>query len=125
MSTLRIENPDHVPDLPTFLRLIVRPLKLLLSEPIVIIVSVISGIAFALIYLFMEVLPIIYGSFGFTTQQSSLLFIAIRLGFLCTTFTRLYDYHFLKKLTIETHPMSAEDKFLSFAIAASAFAVGL
>lgn len=125
VSTLRIENPDYVPDLPTFFRLIVRPLRLLLTEPIVIIVSIISGVAFALIYLFIEVLPIIYSTFGFTPQQSSLLFIAIGLGFLCTTFTRLYDYRVSKRRTIETHPMSPEDKLTGFAIAAPAFAIGL
>lgn len=123
--SLQIENPDHVPDLQTFVRLIVRPLRLLLTEPLVLMVSTISGVAFALIYLFIEILPIVYSSFGFTQRQGSLIFIAIGLGFLCTTFTRIYDYKISARRGRDAPPLSPEDKLTGFVIAAPAFAIGL
>lgn len=123
--SLRIENPDHVPDLHTFLRLIMRPLRLLITEPIVLMVSAISGVAFALIYLFVEVLPIVYGAFGFTEREASLVFISIGLGFLCTTFTRIYDHQVWKNRGRDARPLSPEAKLVGFAIAAPAFAIGL
>lgn len=124
-DSLQIENPDRVQDLHTFIRVILRPLRLLFTEPIVLMVSVISGVAFALVYLFIEVLPIVYGSFGFTEQEASLIFISIGLGFLCTTITRIYDYRVLKKRGREARPLSPEDKLTGFAVAAPAFAIGL
>ena len=96
--SLRIENPDHVPDFPTFVRLILRPLRLLFTEPIVAMVSMISGTAFALVYLFIEVLPIVYHDKGLTEQQSSLILIAIALGFFFTPLTRIYDHRLSRKV---------------------------
>lgn len=122
---LRIENPDNVPDLPTFVRLIVRPLRLLFTEPIVAMVSIISGTAFALVYLFIEVLPIIYGEKGFTKQQSSLVLIAVALGFSFTPLTRLYDYKRFKKAKHQGRLLTPEEKLMGFAVAAPAFAIGL
>ncbi|KAL8643990.1 MAG: hypothetical protein Q9210_007477 [Variospora velana] len=124
-TSLKIENPDHVPDFPTFVRLIFRPLRLLFTEPIVAMVSIISGTAFALIYLFIEVLPIVYGEKGFTTQQSSLVLIAIALGFLFTPLTRIYDHALSKKAESRGRWLAPEEKLMGFTLAAPAFAIGL
>lgn len=85
-------------------------------------VSAISALAFALIYLFTEVLPIVYGFYGFSTQQTSLAFIAIGFGFLCSIFTRIYDH---KLAANHGNSLSPEEKLTGFAIAAPAFALGL
>jgi hypothetical protein len=124
--SLRIQNPDHVPDMRSFVRLIIRPLRLLFTEPIVLMVSTISALAFALIYLFTEVLPIVYGFYNFSDQQTSLAFIAIGIGFLCSIFTRIYDRYLAarRKARGQAH-LSPEDKLTGFAIAAPSFALGL
>ncbi|CAO1599620.1 hypothetical protein XANCAGTX0491_003336 [Xanthoria calcicola] len=88
-------------------------------------VSIISGTAFALVYLFIEVLPIIYGEKGFTKQQSSLVLIAIALGFSFTPLTRLYDYNRFKKAKRQGRLLTPEEKLMGFAVAAPAFAIGL
>lgn len=125
-AALRIENPDHVPDLRTFIRLVLfRPLVLLVTEPIVFMVSMISGLAFALVYLFAAVLPIVYGSYGFTSEQSSLAFIALGIGFLCSVFTRIYDRMVAAKRAKTGRPLSPEDKLAGFVAASPAFAIGL
>lgn len=87
-------------------------------------VSMIAGIAFALLYLFTVVLPIVYGSYGFTSQETSLAFIAIGIGFLCSIFTRIYDRELAKKHG-SASPLCPEDKLAGFAIASPAFAIGL
>ncbi|KAL8670820.1 MAG: hypothetical protein Q9168_004656 [Polycauliona sp. 1 TL-2023] len=124
-TSLRIENPDHVPDFPDFVRLIFRPLRLLFTEPIVAMVSIISGTAFALVYLFIEVLPIVYGDKGFTKQQSSLVLVAVALGFCFTPLTRIYDHRCFKKAKQRGRSLAPEDKLMGFVIAAPAFAIGL
>jgi hypothetical protein len=121
--SLRTQNPDRVPDLHTYITVVLlRPLRLLLTEPIVAMVSAISGIAFALIYLFTEVLPIVYGSYGFRSEQTSLAFIAMAIGFLCSIFTRILDHRLAVR---RDHNLSPEEKLTGFAIAAPAFAIGL
>ncbi len=124
---LRIENPDHVPDFSYFVRVILfRPLVLLFTEPIVFITSVISGTAFALVYLFTVVMPIIYTSYNFSSSAASLAFVPIGVGFTLSLFTRIYDHRRAKRYNIQGRgELSPEDKLVGFAIAAPAFAIGL
>ncbi|KAI9877798.1 MAG: hypothetical protein M1830_002769 [Pleopsidium flavum] len=125
-SSLRIQTLDHAPNLRTFIRLaLFRPLYLLFTEPIVLMVSIMSAIAFGLIYLFTEVLPIVYGSYGFTVQQTSLAFIPIGIGLVCCVFTRLYDRNLIVKRGKSGQSLSPENKLTGFAIAAPALAIGL
>jgi len=88
-------------------------------------VSVMSAVAFGLIYLFAEALPVVYGSFGFSDKQSSLAFIAIGIGLLCGIFTRLYDDHIFRKRQSRRQALRPEDKLTGFAIAAPLLAIGL
>ncbi|KAK2594942.1 hypothetical protein QQS21_007345 [Conoideocrella luteorostrata] len=124
---LQIENPDHVPDLSYFVRVILfRPLILLFTEPIVFITSVISGTAFALVYLFTEVMPIIYTSYQFSLSAASLAFIPIGIGFTLSLFTRIYDHRRAKQFARRgQQELSPEDKLIGFAISSPCFAIGL
>ena len=124
--SLRIQNPDQVPPVKEFVELtLIRPLRLLFTEPIVFMVSIMSAIAFALIYLFTEALQIVYGSYDFSVPQTSLAFIPIGVGFLAGTFTRLYDTYALKRHKRAGRPLSPEDKLVGYAIAAPLLAIGL
>jgi len=125
-KSLIIRNPDHTPDLRTFARIaLFRPCRLFFTEIIVFMVSVMSAVAFGLIYLFAEALPVVYGSFGFSDKQSSLAFIAIGIGLLCGIFTRLYDDHIFRKRQSRRQALRPEDKLTGFAIAAPLLAIGL
>ena len=125
-AKLRIDNPDHVPDFRHLVQTILfRPLRLLLFEPIVLMTSVISSLAFALIFLFTEALQVVYSSYGFTDQETSLAFIPIGIGMLCTILTRTYDQHKAKRFDNQGRKLSPEDKLVGFAIASPAFAIGL
>ncbi|KAL8997000.1 MAG: hypothetical protein Q9188_006435 [Gyalolechia gomerana] len=125
-QSLVIQNPDHTPDLDAFFRLVlIRPLRLLFTEPIVFLTSVMSAVAFGLIYLLTAAVPIVYAPYGFSVQQQSLAMIPIGIGFLCGILMRLVDHMQSRKrrrLKQETEP---EDKLVGFCVAAPVLAVGL
>lgn len=126
IHTLKALNPDHTPDLQTFARVaLFRPLQLFFTEPIVFMVASISAIAFALIYLFTEALPLVYESLGFSTTSANLPFIAIGIGLIMGLLTRVQDHRTLVKYEQEGLPPAPEHKLLGFQIGAPILAAGL
>ncbi|OHE92674.1 fluconazole resistance protein 1 [Colletotrichum orchidophilum] len=101
---------------------IVRPLRLLFTEPIVFLVAFISAIAFGLIYLFTEVLPMVYQALGFTDGWQNAPFLALVIGMLLSVLTRFYDRRVLANAD---KPVSPESKFTGYLIGAPALAIGL
>lgn len=93
-------NPDHSPDAQALVRLVViQPLKLLGTEPIVIMVTIISAVSWGIIYLFTESLPDIYMSMsaGFTRTNSSMVFLAFLPGVMLSFLPRLWDQRVVHK----------------------------
>jgi hypothetical protein len=99
-----------------------RPIRLLFTEPIVFLVATISAIAFGLIYLFTEVLPLVYKELGFHDGWQNLPFLALVIGMLLSIITRFYNAHVLANAE---KPVSPESKFTGFLIGAPALAMGL
>lgn len=124
--SFRIRNPDYVPDFKSFVHTsLIRPLRLLFAEPIVLLVTIMSAVSFGLIYFFAEALPVVYGSFGFSERQASLAFIPIGIGLFGGVFTRLYDRRVLQRRRKQNKPLEPEDKLVGFAIAAPILAISL
>jgi MFS family permease len=93
-------NPDHSPDARTLVRLVVvQPLKLLGTEPIVVMVTTISAVSWGIIYLFTESLPDVYMSMsaGFTRTTSSLAFLAFLPGVALSFLPRLWDQKVMRQ----------------------------
>jgi len=94
-------NPDHAPDARMMVKLvIVQPLQLLGTEPIVIMVTIISAVSWGIIYLFTESLPDVYLSMseaGFTRTTSSLAFLALLPGVGLSFLPRLWDQRVVRK----------------------------
>lgn len=125
-NDLQALNPDHAPSLRAFARIaLFRPARLFVTEPIVFMVSLMSGLAFALIYLFTEALPPVYKSLGFSAQSSSLPFLAIGVGLLLGIPTRILDNRTLESHRRNHRPLTPEDKLLGFSIAAPVLAAAL
>ena len=99
-----------------------RPVRLLFTEPIVFLVATISAIAFGLIYLFTEVLPMVYATLGFNDGWQNLPFLSLGIGMLLSIITRFYDRHVLARAE---KPVSPESKFAGYLIGAPALAIGL
>ena len=94
MENLDWFNPDHSPDFRSLVRLaVVQPLKLLGTEPIVVMVTTISAVSWGIIYLSTESLPEIYMSLSanFTSTTSSLAFLAFLPGIALSFLPRLWD----------------------------------
>ncbi|KAH6957919.1 major facilitator superfamily domain-containing protein [Ilyonectria sp. MPI-CAGE-AT-0026] len=59
-----------------------RPFKMFLTEPIVLVLSLLSGFSDALIFMFIQSFALVYKQWGFTTVQIGLTFIPIGIGYL-------------------------------------------
>jgi hypothetical protein len=126
VTHLRINNPDHTPDFHTFAKVaLIRPIRLFFGDPIVFVVSIMSSVGWALIYLFTESIPVIYSRFGFSREQSSLLFLAMFVGIFGGILPRFHDRDLLQKRITKDEPMHPEDKLTGFAWAAPSLAFGL
>lgn len=126
IDTLTALNPDHSPDMHSLVRVsLIRPLHLFFTEPIVFLVAIMSAVAFGLIYLFTEALPLVYESMGFSEKNSYLPFIAIVIGLLLGVLTRIYDDRLVARYKKEEKPLEPEDKLLGFSFGAPALAAGL
>lgn len=58
-----------------------RPFKMFLTEPIVLVLSLLSGFSDALIFMFIQSFSLVYKQWGFTTVQVGLAFIPIGIGY--------------------------------------------
>ncbi|OAA45620.1 Major facilitator superfamily domain, general substrate transporter [Metarhizium rileyi] len=59
----------------------VRPFRMFLTEPIVLVLSLLSGFSDALIFMFIQSFALVYGQWHFSTVQIGLSFIAIGIGY--------------------------------------------
>ncbi|KAK1690204.1 major facilitator superfamily transporter [Colletotrichum godetiae] len=59
----------------------IRPFKMFLTEPIVLVLSLLSGFSDALIFMFIQSFVLVYGQWGFSTVQVGLAFIPIGIGY--------------------------------------------
>ncbi|KAM0197913.1 hypothetical protein ACHAPI_004645 [Fusarium lateritium] len=103
------------------------PLKLLVTDPLVLFCAILCAIAFGLIYGLTESLTIVYTAppFNFSQTSSSLAFIAIAIGEILNVLPRFYDAYIYKKYRKTHRRILPESKITSFAIAAPALAIGL
>ncbi|KND86755.1 putative transporter [Tolypocladium ophioglossoides CBS 100239] len=126
ISDLSWHNPDYSPHFRALLDVVVvRPVTLLVTEPLVIMVAAISAVSWGIIYLFTESLATIYGSIGFTKTQASLPFLAVALGTLLTLIPRFWDMRVVRARQQKRELIQPEDKIMGFAFAAPALAIGL
>jgi uncharacterized membrane protein YuzA (DUF378 family) len=120
------DNPDAVPNGRALAELVfLRPARLAVTEPIVIMVSLLSATAWGLVYLFTESLTVVYSLYGWAETTTSLAFIAIGLGIPISILPRLWDVHMISQKKQRNQELKPEDKIYGFVIAAPMLAVGL
>ncbi|KAH6618445.1 MFS multidrug transporter [Boeremia exigua] len=123
---LKFDNPDAVASHARLIDVVlIRPATLLVSEPLVILVSTLSSVSWAIIYLFTEALTGIYESMGFYRASASLPFLAIGLGVLFSIFPRYFDVRAARKRKERGEPLEPEDKLTGFLLAVPSLAIGL
>ncbi|KAK8160817.1 major facilitator superfamily domain-containing protein [Phyllosticta citrichinensis] len=125
-TSLLIHNPDAIESaVGFFTETLWRPLRLLVTEPIVILCSALNAIAFGMIFGLTEGLDIVYRSFGFDTKTASLAFLPLAIGLFFCIPARVLDVRRFRRLEKEGVPITPEAKIKSFAIAVPALAAGL
>ena len=124
-ASITMLNPDSAPNFRVLVQItLIRPLRLLFTEPIVMIVATLGSVTCALFYLSAEALLLIFESYGWTPQSASLSFIPIIIGCFCGFLTRLYDHRHLSNRKKSGKPLEPEHKLLGFALAAPSLAAG-
>lgn len=125
-SIFKTLNTDHTPDYKTLIHCtLIRPLRLLFTEPIIILVAIMGSISCTVWYLFADALLITSKGYGWSETQASLLSIPVSVGCLCGFFSKIYDRR--KQALRRCQRKTSTPKCLLFglAIAAQALAVGL
>jgi MFS family permease len=123
---LKFDNHDAVADHERLIDVIlIRPATLLVSEPLVILVTTLFAVSWAIIYLFTEALTDIYKSMGFSQASASLPFLAIGVGVLFSIFPRFFDVRIARKRKERGEPLEPEDKLTGFVLAVVSLAIGL
>lgn len=123
---LKFNNPDHHPTWHGFItESLTRPMRLLISEPPIIIASMLNSLAFGLIYILTEALSIIYTAFGLSEADSSLAFIPVLIGVWLSTLLRIFDHKHLERLRKSGRTITPEHKITSLLISAPLLLVGL
>ncbi|PWN51665.1 MFS general substrate transporter [Violaceomyces palustris] len=94
--------------------LIVRPLYMLLTEPIVFWFALFDGVNYAIIYIFLEAYPLIFDQYGFSTGEQGLAFIGILLGFLVGCLCYFFQISFYRRAARKrwSGEASPEDRLL-------------
>ena len=122
----KTSNPDHTPDWSTLIRCtLIRPLRLLFSEPIIVLVAIMGAASCSVWYMFADALLITFQGYGWSQAQASLSFIPISVGCLCGFLPRIYDYHKVGLRQRQHQTTTPESVLFGFAIAAPALAIGL
>jgi MFS family permease len=119
-------NPDAVPNGRALAEIVLlRPIRLAVTEPIVIMVSLLNATAWGLLYLFTESLPVVYSLYGWSDTTTSLAFIAIGLGIPFSLLCRLWDVQVSAQRKRQNQDLMPEDRIIGFVIAAPVLAIGL
>lgn len=125
-DSVPFHNPDHFPTWTEFVQqALLRPARLLFTEPIVTLCSLLNGVAFGLIYGLTEALSVVYSQFGFSEAATSLAFVPVLVGVLLSTAFRIYDHYYLRELSAQNRNVHPEAKIRTFAISAPVLAIGL
>ncbi|KAJ4396465.1 hypothetical protein N0V93_000684 [Gnomoniopsis smithogilvyi] len=126
ITDLTWNNADSASDWQSFLQVVVvRPMHILCTEPLVILVAIISGVSWGIVYLFTESTIDIYQSMGFSKTQASLPFLAVAFGVVLTFIPRIHDIKKMDRRRKASEGVVPEDKIIGFSYAAPILTIGL
>lgn len=124
-SDVKVLNPDAAPDLKALIILtLIRPIRLLCTEPIIMAVASMGSVTCALFYLQAESIPLVFEAYGWSPATASLGFIPVLVGCLASFINRFYDHAKLAAIKARGAYVEPEDKLTGFAIAAPCLAGG-
>ncbi|KAF2718168.1 putative MFS multidrug transporter [Polychaeton citri CBS 116435] len=123
---IQILNPDAAPGLRILVAVtLVRPIRLLFTEPIVMAVAFMGSVTCALFYLQAESIPLVFETYGWSPATALLGFVPVLLGCLASFVVRFLDQRKLHRVVQSKRRVEPEDKLTGFAIAAPFLSLGL
>lgn len=117
---LSFDGENCLPSAKTFIQTSLwLPIRLFLSEPIILLTSVMAATVYGIVYLFSESLSIVYlDGYGFSIRRASLVILAIAVGVGFSFLPRIYDVHITRLRREQNVQLQPEDKLFGFYVAA-------
>ena len=104
-----------------------RPVKMLITEPMVTVIALYASFVFALLYMTLEVFPIVYQeNRHWPLVSSTLPFVSLFVGVVCATFINLANQPRYARIVEQAHGKPVpEARLAPMAVGAFLFAIGL
>lgn len=125
-ADLKYHTADPFPTLKMFIDVVfIRSMVMMVTEPILIIVSSISAVSWGLIYLFTESLAGSFTALGLSSTEASWPFLALIIGVMLDAVPHIWEVRKLKAKRRNKIPIKPEDKIAGFTYGTLALAAGL
>ncbi|KAL2795561.1 major facilitator superfamily domain-containing protein [Aspergillus keveii] len=125
-AELNYHTTDPFPTFRVFVNVVfIRSTVMMVTEPILIIVSSISAISWGLIYLFTESLIGAFTALDLTEREASWPFLALIVGVILDALPHIWEVRRLKQKRRQKIPIHPEDKISGFTYGTIALAAGL
>ncbi|KAJ5698786.1 hypothetical protein N7462_000791 [Penicillium macrosclerotiorum] len=125
-ADLKFHSADPFPDLTAFIDVVViRPSQMMVTEPILIIVSMLSGISWGIIYLFSESITRAYIALGLDESKATFPLFALVVGICIGAIPHIWDVRHIRNKKRQKLSIEPEDKLIGFAFGTPALAIGL
>lgn len=104
-----------------------RPLYMLVTEPIVLLMSIYNGYVYGILYMCMEAMPIIFEGYGWTGGKLYLPYAALTAGCICSFLTAIvwWEPQYQKALLSHNMVIVPEDRLPSTMVAGIVFPIGI
>ncbi|KAE8220907.1 hypothetical protein CF319_g5636 [Tilletia indica] len=102
-----------------------RPFEMLIREPIVLCLSLLSGYSDALIFTALEAFNLVYKQWGFTPAQIGAAYVPIIIGYAIAALSYFYPYYRFKRLVKEGKTVSPEFRLWWLLFLAPLLSIGL
>lgn len=103
----------------------IRPTRMMVTEPILIVMSILSAISWGLIYLFSESITRAYITLGLPRYSASFPLIALIIGICIGVFPHTWEARKMREKKRQHQEIEPEDKFMGFLLGTPALAAGL
>ncbi|KAL2817607.1 major facilitator superfamily domain-containing protein [Aspergillus granulosus] len=125
-AKLNYHTADPFPTFRVFIDIVcIRSTVMMVTEPILIIVSSISAISWGLIYLFTESLLGAFTALNLTEREATWPFLALIVGVILDALPHIWEVQSLKRKRQQKIPIHPEDKIGGFTYGTIALATGL
>ncbi|KAL4816673.1 major facilitator superfamily domain-containing protein [Aspergillus spinulosporus] len=125
-AELRYHTADPFPTFQVFIDIvIIRSMVMIITEPILVIISAVSTISWGVIYLFTESLNVSLKALDLSRTEASWSFLALIIGVILGAIPHIWEVQQLKEKRKMSIPIEPEDKLSGFIYGTIALAAGL